>query len=137
MAHTVKAALERGELTEEEAYFVLRFAGRRGYTSTMRALTPWPKRLRKWFIWLGGWESPELCQWDLGWPQWRIRGSPTPVSVLGGWATFYGWGAQVGVAGGLLVWSARPSSSAGWRLYWSPDGTPGHARARCFVGRAG
>lgn len=140
-SHDTTSAMRRGELEEEEAYFVLRFAGRLGYRAAMRRLTSPTKRLRQWFIWFGGWETPELCQWDMGWPAWKLRldsgawRSPTPVSILGHRATWYGWGGQARMFGGLLTVSWRPSSSSGWRLYWSPDGTPDNPGAKCIIGR--
>lgn len=142
---TTEAALKRGEITDNEAYFLLRFAGRMGYDDAMRRLTPWPRRLRKWFVWFGGWEVPELMQWDRGMPAWEIRRedgtirSPTPVSLFKR-LTIYDaprapW-VQLRCFGGYLTVSLVSSSSEGWRAYWSPNGTPGHERARCFVGRA-
>lgn len=123
-SHNVAAAMARGELDEEEAYYVLRFAGRFGYREAMRRLDPKGplSRARRWLVWIGGWESPELCRWDRGWPAWRTDADPTPVSLLGHLVTFYGWGAELRVAGGHLVYTRRDG-----HLYWSPDATPSHS----------
>lgn len=122
-AHTVRDAMQRGELSEEEAYFVLRFAGRMGYKRAMNRLGSPLKTIRQWVIWIGGWEIPDLMQWDMGKPAWQIGRDPTPVSLLGHRATFYGWGWQVKVASGWLVY-AKP-----YGLFWSPNGTPSDPRA--------
>jgi hypothetical protein len=120
MSHTVADAMARRELTEEEAYFVLRFAGHYGYKNTMDRFHSPLKRLRKWFVWVGGWEEPELSQWDRGEPAWKLSRDPMPFSLFGHRVTFYGWGWSAKVGKGWLVWSR----SSG--LYWSPNGTPSH-----------
>lgn len=135
----VEAALLKSGLTEEEASFILRFAGRLGYDRAIRRLSsPW-KNLRQWFIWVGGWEWPELSQWDRGKPAWepmregRIV-SPTPVSLFGHRITFFGWGAQVKLRWRgrrwILCLSSTYRHSPLDKLYLSPDGTPGHPEAR-------
>ena len=43
--HSIAAAMARGELTEEEAYFVLRFAGHQGYDKAIRKLSP-----QSWYL---------------------------------------------------------------------------------------
>lgn len=89
------------------------------------------KRLRQWFIWFGGWESPTRG--------WHFNTGPTPISILGHAATFFsGWG-QVRCGRGWIVWyypfrrSLRQSSS-GALLYWSPNATPWHDGARLLIG---
>jgi hypothetical protein len=94
VSHTIKAAMARGELTEEEAFFVLRFAGHYGYETAIKRLEGRSllSRARKWLVWFGGWEVGELCQWDLGWPAWRFDRGVTPISFFGHRLTFFrGW----------------------------------------------
>ena len=135
-SHTVTNAMRRGELSEDEAYFVLRFAGRRGYGDAIRRMTPWTKRLRKKFLWIGGWEVPELMQWDLGKPAWEPRREDGrwrpayPVTLLDTLTVFGGWW-QLACFGGCLVWAFNQGDGC----YWSPDGTPGHPKARRILGR--
>lgn len=135
-SHTIANAVKRGELTEDEAYFILRFAGRMGYDNAIKKLTPWHHRLRQWFLWIGGWECPELMQWDAGRaafeprrPDGRWR-SPYPVTILNRVTLFGGWG-QVRVGRGFVTWVSRDRM-----LYWSPDGTPSNPAARFLIGRA-
>ena len=132
-----------GELTEEEAYFVLRFAGRAGYSRAIGALTDVAvpsgrlRRLVRRRIWIGGWEHPELLQWDKGLPAFepvrdgKVR-SPYPIKI--GPLTLYGWGANLDVPGGCLVasWGRR----SGWpvEVYISPNGTPHHPNVRWIAG---
>jgi len=118
--HTVAAAMARGELTDEEAYFILRFAGHYGYKYTMGLFDSPLKKLRKWFVWFGGWEKPKLLQWDSGEPAWNFSKDPTPVSLCGHRFTYFGWGWELRIGGGWLV---RSNTSG---LYWSPNGTPSH-----------
>ena len=137
--HTIEAALRRGELTEEEAYFVLRFAGQLGYDKAIRRLSDPLKVAREWLIWIGGWEHTELGQWDRGQPAWEVfrRGElrdPTPVSMLGHRITInrcglYSW---VNVRFGSGYLHARLDGST---VYWSPNGTPSHPEAIHLVGR--
>ncbi len=84
---------------------------------------PLLKRLRQWVLWLGGYERSDGT-WD------RSGGDPTPVSVLGHRATYYGWGFQVRTAYGWLVvvWRVNGKPWSGIeRAYVSPCGTPQHA----------
>jgi len=137
----IKQAMEREELTEEEAYFILRFAGHMGYEKAIRRLeNPW-KRLRRWFVWFGGWERPELSQWDRGAKAWdffntysgkRRLNSPTPMSMLGHRITFFGWGLQVKVGKGSFVVASNSANGRADRAYWSPDGTPQNPNAKTF-----
>ena len=137
--HTIEAALRRGELTEDEAYFVLRFAGRVGYSKAIKRLKGPLKAARRWLVWAGGWEHPELGQWDRGEPPWEFftRGrlnSPTPLSFFGHRITINGCGENrwidLRIGGGYM--HARLDGSA---VYWSPDATPQHPEAIHFVGR--
>lgn len=144
--HTVEAAMTRGELTEDEAYFVLRFAGRVGYDRAIKRLAGRPlHRLRKWLVWFGGWENPELSQWDRGKPAWELRrtneftgksrwADPFPLALFGHRIAFFGWGAQARVRRGYVTLSRGRAKGRLSKLYWSPDGTPQHPRARFFVG---
>lgn len=134
--HTVAAAMARGELDEEEAYFVLRFAGHYGYSESIRRLGGLWKRLRHKVIWIGGWERPELLQWDEGLPAFepRRRGrwaDPTPMTLFGR-ITYYGWGIQVELKSTYLVVVFARRNDPG-RAYLSTDGTPGRA-SRFFWG---
>jgi len=80
--------------------------------------TPLLSRIATWLVWVGG----------------SSLSSPTPVSLFGHRATFYGWGAQVRLPGGdLLVvsWCGSPPTDW-WRtaprqVYVSPSGTPDRA----------
>jgi len=137
--HTIQAAMNRGELTEDEAYFILRFAGRLGYDRAIKRLQDPLKNFRRWFIWVGGWEHPELSQWDRGKPAWEAfyRGklkSPTPVSLFNHRITIhYGdlphsrW-IDMQIAGGYL--HVRLDGS---KAYWSPNATPSHPEAIHFI----
>lgn len=126
--HTVAEAMAMTQFDEEDVYFLVRFAGYHGYSRAMRRLSP--NRLRdfrqKYLVWFGGWESPELCQWDLGWPAWRITRNPYPLTIFGLLTLFSGWG-QLKIGRGYLVW---PGKHQGGGIYWSPDGTPCHKRTR-------
>jgi hypothetical protein len=70
------------------------------------------RRASRWLIWIGGWELANFGGW-------RIRGAPSPVSILGHRVTWFSWGFQVRLRGGYLVWSRREGT-----LYFSPSGTP-------------
>jgi hypothetical protein len=143
-------AMEKSGLTEEEAYFVLRFAGRLGYERAIRRLSsPW-KTLRQWVIWVGGWEHPELSQWDRGVPAWELtrvdhKGrrclvDPTPVSLFGYRITFFGWGVQARIRWGgrrlYLTLSRTYRHGPIDKLYLSPNGTLQHPQARFLWRRA-
>jgi hypothetical protein len=87
-----------------------------------------PGRLRRWLIWVGGWEQPDgrggaSWRFSIPWtPEQRIRLAPTPVSLFGHRVTFYGWGGNLRLpTGDYLVWSRCDRA---WRVYLSPDGTP-------------
>ncbi len=136
--HSIKAAMARGELSEDEAYFVLRIAGHHGYSESIKRLDGPLRRARRWLVWFGGWESPELCQWDLGWPAWRFRdsggklNSPTPLSFCGHKVTFQNFSAHMQTRGGYLCvsWDRRQ----GRKVYWSPDATPSNKDAVFYYG---
>ncbi len=82
--HTIEAAMALGELDEDEAYFILRIAGHLGYDKAQKRMLSPVSRLRRWLIWIGGWEVPSLIQWDQGEPAWKIKGrDPFPISLFG------------------------------------------------------
>lgn len=142
LPHTIAAAIGLGELDEEEAYFILRFAGRMGYDRAIQQLVPWPRRIRQWLVHPQGWEPPELLVWDLGYPAWTLRDmrgrlkDPLPLSMFGTRLCLNGhlsmsdgiW-LTVRIGGGYLVLQPKKH-----RIYWSPDATPSHARAVFYVG---
>ena len=122
--HTVAAAMARNELTEEEAYFVLRFAGRHGYTKAMARMEfarfPTLRRIRKWLVWFGGWETPELCQWDSGRARWEIVKNgrfrdPFPLSLFGHRITFFSMWFEYRFAGVRHVVHLRRKRDGGTR----------------------
>jgi hypothetical protein len=85
---------------------------------------------RHWFIWLGGWERANGSGWRLYLNTKKVGGgnrklwlSPYPVSLFGGRITFFGWGWDLKVKGGWLVYS----SIGRRKLYISPNGTPSQA----------
>jgi len=86
----------------------------------------WLKRARQWLIWLGGWEKANGAGWRVFWSYKRKLKPPTPVSLFGHRITWYGWGGQIRLGRGWLVYARRPSAE-GRRLYISKDGTPGGA----------
>jgi hypothetical protein len=102
----------------------LHWNGERWYVNEQSLL----KRVRRWFVWFGGWERA-----NGGW-QLRIEYAtgrkgwvhPTPVSILGHRATFFGHWMQVRWVGGWLVidWRER-------HAYISSNGTPN--RAHCWL----
>jgi hypothetical protein len=95
MGHALKDALDRQELTEEEAYFILRFVGHLGYKEAIAHLDGGRlRRARRWLFWSGGWEHLRLAQWDRNKPAWEVFQrdsftrrwklcSPTPWSLFG------------------------------------------------------
>lgn len=85
------------------------------------------RRAVKWVAWFGGWEahSPKRPWVGMAGRTWTLRerlGMLTPVSLFGHRITFYGWGWQVRLRGGSLVFSKQEGS-----VYFSPDGTPSSA----------
>ena len=95
-------------------------------------ITPLLKRVRTWFVWIGGWERPHW-DGDRFSHQWRLRqswdgklASPTPVSLLNHSLTLFGWGWQLTFWRWpylRLTWSHYRK---GWpvHVYISRDGTP-------------
>ena len=86
---------------------------------------PW-KRARQWLIWVGGWETANGAGWRFRIPYINGRHlwmSPTPVSILGHWATWYGWGLTVRFGWWSFTWDWRVSRHA----YLSTNGTPNGA----------
>ena len=89
-------------------------------------------RLRQWIIWVGGWESgghddrPHRWKlWIRDYPGKPIRKEPMPISLLNHRITHYGWGTQLRVGRGYLVFvRARPWMGTKPRLYLSTNGTP-------------
>jgi hypothetical protein len=158
-SHDPYLAVDRSPMDKDELYFVIRFAERLPYHTAITRLTPgypW-STIRRWFIWIGGWESTELGQWDRGrapWHIWRDRcdwkpepkwkaylrrltafSSPTPISLLGHTVTFYGWGLSVRLNHlrenwGTLNLTCPYAGALPHKLYWSPNGTPSHEKAR-------
>lgn len=137
--HSIESAMRREELTEEEAYFILRFAGRVGYDRAIKKLcNPW-KNVRQWFVWVGGWENTEIGQWDRGKKAWEIFArvgkklrlrEPYPISFFGHRITLFGRGHfSLKFMGGYLCASHEYSYAWPNKLYWSPNGTPDHKRA--------
>lgn len=89
--------------------------------------SPW-LRMRQWLFWIGGWELANGAGWRpllsnpnrlLGW----MFMPPTPISVLGHRATFYGWGLTFRYAGSWLT-VTFPRGDQPLRAYVSNDGTP-------------
>ena len=127
--HNINAAMKRQELTEEEAYFVLRFAGQIGYHKAIRRLKGrWLHHIRRWVVWFGGWESAELLQWDEGWPRWHFRTimghhriGPWPMALFGHRIVLFGHWMQWRWGGGYMTLDLRLRY-----CYWSPNGTPQH-----------
>lgn len=82
-------------------------------------------RLRRKVIWIGGWERAN-CE------GWRFRlddghwMSPTPWSLFT-FFTYYGWGWDLHLPQGVLVYSKRLG------LFISPDGTPQHRCTRWLL----
>jgi hypothetical protein len=92
-------------------------------------------RLRQWLIWFGMWEDPRRSGRGLrplrGADERHRRGwlrDPTPVSILGHRATFFGWGIQVRLGRSWFVWCFRRFGER-WRgkAYVSRDGTSARA----------
>lgn len=133
--HSIRAAMRRGELDEEEAYFLLRFAGRIGYTAAIRRLNPdpWWTRARQWVIKFLGAEPPHLSRWDSGMPKWDARHGVMPVMLFGRRVTIQWFGVDVGRL--CIHWRQSVRGPVRLRVYVSPDGTPGSA-TRWIVGQA-
>jgi hypothetical protein len=138
MNHSIESAMKRGELTEEEAYFVLRFAGHCGYKKAMQRLKAKPlwKRALTWLLYVGGWAHPELSQWDRGAKAIEIfrrdhKGKlriqdPTPISFCGHRFTHFGNWFQIRIKRGVIVVVNHEFWRGSLYAYWSNDGTPPH-----------
>jgi hypothetical protein len=85
---------------------------------------PLYKRIRKWFLWIGGWEKSNSEGWHFRYDhgEWR---SPTPMSFLGHKITIQHFGIYFRLPSGHLHigWS----KNQGRKCYISPDGTPQNA----------
>lgn len=89
-----------------------RHNGERWHEST----EPTWRRVLRWLVWLGGWESTRQLPLRL-----RLK-NVTPVSLLGHRVTWYGWGGQIRTPEGWLVWERRSG-----QVFVSKDGTPSGA----------
>lgn len=143
--HSLQEALNRVNLTDEEMYFILRFADRLGYDRAIKRLTPghpW-QTIREWFVSIG-WEKPELMQWDGGCPRWVIFSrdcytgkvrfhDPFPLSFFGHRITFQSFGVTIRLRRrSYLCFTSDFHAGFPNKLYWSPNGTPCHERTRMF-----
>lgn len=161
-SHDPILAMKQSPLEPEEIYFLIRFAERLGYTKAINRLRPgYPLRVwRRWLIWIGGWETPDLMQWDCGKPAWNIWrdhiewkpdepiwkaylrrltafDSPTPISFFGHLFSIGSFGFTLGLehlrAGwGYFCLTKDNIYNPFSKFYWSPNGTPSHERARIF-----
>jgi hypothetical protein len=102
----------------------LHWNGERWYVNQQSA---W-KRVRRWFVWVGGWERANGEGWQFRTPYLgrHLWHSPTPVSVFGHRATFYGHWLQVRVSSGWLVVNFRERYA-----FISANGTPN--QAHCWL----
>lgn len=101
----------------------LHWNGERWYVNERSILS----RVRKWFVWFGGWERAN-GRWEfrlrhVGRSLWL---SPCPLSILGHRVTFYGHWMQMRWFGAWLVidWRER-------HAYLSTNGTPN--QAHCWL----
>ena len=74
---------------------------------------------------IGGLRMKELLRWFR-----RPLTKYGPVCCFGTTLTWYGWGFDIQWRGGWIVYTSNAWKWGGWRMYWSPDGTPNHKRAR-------
>lgn len=86
----------------------------------------WLKRVRQWFLWIGGWEQANGAGWKFRTTRGNHRRSPTPIALFGHRITWYGWGGQIRLRRGWLVFTKRIHAE-GRRCYISKDGTPSMA----------
>lgn len=94
-------------------------------------------RLFQWIIWIGGWCKYKggidiIGTWTTSYP-WYKRyyvKSPFPISLFNHLFTFYGWGAQLKLESGYLVWCWNPKEHRS--IYISKDGTPVNAHHWIF-----
>lgn len=80
------------------------------------------KRIRQWFIWIGGWELANG-------KGWRFTYDPNPISIFGHWLTTYGWGLNFKIPSGwfVIVWNKH----MGRCIYISKNATPD--KAHCWI----
>ena len=86
--------------------------------------SPW-RRIRRWCIWVGGWERANGAGWCLRIPSatgGHLWMSPTPISLAGHRVTIHRHWFQVRIASGHLVVDLRERHA-----YISRDGTPNNA----------
>lgn len=86
------------------------------------------KRIRIWFLCVGGWERANHTRWEILWRdgQGKLKiKDPTPVGLFGHLIVFYGWGWNVRTRRGWFVKGTEYT-------YLSPDGTPSGAEAYYF-----
>ncbi len=127
-------------LTDDEVYFILRYADRLGYDKAIERLSPDPVwvKVRHWFIRIDGWESSHLAQWDKGAPAFEWRDSetneilsPTPINCFGGFLTINDPGIEIALENirprwGFLCLTRTYGNKPLDKLYWSPNGTPNY-----------
>ena len=75
------------------------------------------KRIRRWLIWIGGWEKANGAGWRFRTDIGKRFVTPWPVSVLDHWVTVYGKWFQLRTSQGWFVVSKD-------RAFISHDGTP-------------
>lgn len=128
MSHTIESAMSRGELDEEEAFFVLRFAGHLGYREAIRRLNPdpWWTRLRQWFVKFLGAEKPHLMRWDNGAKAWDAKHGVMPIMLFGKRITIQWFGVDIEVPKTRLCirWRDKHTGPRSWRVFLSPNCTP-------------
>ena len=88
------------------------------------------KRIRRWFIWIGGWEKANSSGWKLCLTRYdgtEFMRSPTPIALFGHRIVCFNWGIDFRFPRRWLCihWSGPPSR--GWRIYLSQDATPSRA----------
>lgn len=90
------------------------------------------KRVQEWLCWIGGWgvyqHMRRLYPDHFGWRS--LPDAVAPISLLGHRFTWFGWGCNLRVRDGWLVY-VRPKGPEGKhygpRLFFSTDGTPPQA----------
>lgn len=87
----------------------------------------WLRRIRQWFIWVGGWEKANGAGWQLIGTHSQSLKSPAPIAILGHRAVWYSWGWNIRLGRGWLVYTRKKYADGGRQLYISKDGTPGRA----------
>lgn len=157
--HSAIVALERTPLEDEEIYYIIRYAERLGYDKAIKRLTPGNplQKFRRWLVWIGGWERAELSKWDRGVPHWDIWRAdayyrpganrvvrffrhirdPRPISLFGHFLSMVNWDLTISLENlrsgwGFFCLTSSYAYTLPDKLYWSPNGTPCHERARIF-----